>query len=221
MEEFLEWVTGFDTWFESLNSSDLSSALSSMATIALAFFAWKGYSTWKNQLHTQKKLDFIEDLFKAVINFHMEIQTAVSFFGISITNLNSTIKSCGNDDNTGIRKFILKKGAITNELLNKELELSKPYMTEINLLIKKGQLLGIDNFDIIYNECEDLLKWNTLIRSFSMIVGSANLIFDNKEAKALMLNYRQMSASAIRTLLDNHIEVISDFYQEQYKLLLQ
>lgn len=221
LDTFFEWFLGFNLWLDSLKLIPLSQIISTAATVAIAFFAWIGLQTWEKQTHTQKKLQFVDDLNDAVNEYILAMNIPIEFvsnFEIGIKYYTEAEVSRGDtNENAGFIKYIEKNGKEQGKWLFETLEKARPLSSRIHSLIIKGQILNFNDYNKTFQHCKMLMWSHDLISGFAMLLSSTSLNWENDLVQANLNSYREIRSSEISENLATHQIKVLKFCQRIYK----
>ena len=218
-------MEAFILWIKNLNWMFIFDLLRTAATIALAIFAWQGLRTWKSKTHTQKQLQFIDDLTNAVNEYVMAMNAPVQLvhhveIGINTYSESGNLRSNAGE-NDGFVKYIKRDGESTGKMFFEQLEKARPFKSKIQSLITKGQILGFNSFSRGSQACKMLMWSHDLISGLASLIANPNWYWENDEVQKNLAAYRNIKSSDIQQNLEKHSVEVLEFAKDTYQKLLR
>lgn len=127
------------SWIINLNWSEIITAI---ATLWLAFTAWKGLNAWRDPISHKIKLKNIEDLIEKV----SELQILMESHSTYIKTIRENYKK--NNSTNLIEEFSKELNEVHKELLKNYTNKVTPVHSKIKVLLQKAEHLEFKDFDV-------------------------------------------------------------------------
>jgi hypothetical protein len=135
--------------------------IKALASVAVAFVAWRALQTWRRQDKAKRQADFLDQLTEAVHDFIGTMAAPVTLVQVIKIGMETHIpREPKNSDPkvAGAIEYIEQRGGEDAKRLSEVLEAPRPIVTRIRALAAKGHVFKFQN----YETCQDavaMLVW--------------------------------------------------------------
>jgi hypothetical protein len=221
-------ATNLKNMFVDVKWTDIVSSFGAMvggvATVFAALFAWAALKSWKQQIHVQRQIKFLDDMSEAFNEYSNLIAAPIELIryskiaveGYSFSDMDNTSFA-----ESGLVKYIEKSGYDDADTINHHLSNCVGSLNKIRALTIKGNLMDFEAYQDCYSACDRISKTYPAVQAFSTIVGSKHLNWHNPKVEEQVRKVFSMDPEdLVRTVKNCNNEFII-FAKKKYKLALK
>ena len=168
-------------------------------------------------------IDFIDELTDTIHAYVFSMSAPIHLLKFSKIFMESYKKgqSASDGDYTAAIAFIEKNGQVMCKKIQDHLDKARPLISKIESLKVKGQVFSISDYKECCDACE-MLRWSfERIQTFSGIVGSSSLNWDNPKVREAVENtVMSINSDAVAENLEKQNGKYILFAKQAYKEVL-
>ena len=211
-------------WFFRIIWGDLAQVIIAIATAALAWAAWRGLSTWKEQAKTNLKIQMLDKLIDEVHSYMDQINRPIELLKIFKLMIEANTSSQPQDEEenrlNSFIKYIQKEGSVDSEMLKTQLIEAGKTKIRIISLATKGQIFEFEEYSKFYLSCRKLVHTHDQLMGFAVTIGQTEWNFENEEIRTTLSNVLETTPSEIQnTVNTSNVEII-DYLKNYYSKLI-
>jgi len=209
-------------WTDILSS--FSAAIAGLATVFAASFAGLALKSWKQQVHVQRQVKFLDEMSEA-LNEYTNLIVApielVRYAKIGIEGYSLAHVDSSDFSHSGMVKYIEKAGQTDADTINDYLSKCICSLTKIRSLKIKGNLMGFDDYERCYSSCDRISRTYPAIQAFSTMMGQKYLNWQNPTVEKQVRKVFAMDPDDLVKIVENCNNEFLQFANEKYKAALK
>ena len=193
-----------------------------IASIFVAFVAYRALETWKHQSKAQKQTDFLDELTDTVHEYIQQMTQPIEMLkmvhiGIDshshITNENNT------NEFSGPIAYIGRRGTDDAKQLWEYINQCNHSVSKIQSLLAKGQVYDLKKYNICNESCTNLVWQHKRIQGVASIIGSQYMNWDNPKVQTALKNVLAIKPSEIESSLREQNSIYLGFVKDNYSAI--
>ncbi|MDH5938940.1 hypothetical protein L8R84_22805 [Vibrio splendidus] len=221
-------ATNFNGTFTDLKWTDVLSSFGTIigatATLIAAIFAGLALKSWKQQIHVQRQVTFLDELSEA-FNEYSNLVVApielVKYSKLAIEGHSFCDSAETPFEESGLIKYIKQSGKEDAERISENLNKCIDSLNKIHALTTKGNMMGFEDYHVCFSACVRLSKTYPAIQAYSGLIGYEYLNWSNPKVEEYASNAMKMDPSDLTAIVKNCNSELIRFAMEKYKVALK
>jgi hypothetical protein len=185
-----------------------------LASVAVAFIAWRALRTWRQQEKAKRQTDFLDQLTETVHDFIGTMPapvTMVQFIKIGMESHRPMEQLKSRDSRVaGAIEYIERRGDEDAKRLSQVLEPARPIATRLRALATKGRVFKFQNYETCQNAVAILVWQFTRTQALATFMRNPNWYWENDEVVEQLKKLMTIEPSDIQSRLESsHAEIIT------------
>ncbi|MFA0662749.1 hypothetical protein AB4619_27260 [Vibrio splendidus] len=221
-------ATNFNGTFSDLKWTDVLSSFGAIigatATLIAAIFAGIALKSWKQQIHVQRQITFLDELSEAFHEYSNLVVAPielVKYSKLAIEGYSFSYSAETSFEESGLIKYIKQSGKEDSVTINENLNKCLDSLNKICALTTKGNMMGFEDYHICFSACERLTKTYPAIRAYSELISYQYRNWSNPQIVEYVRNAIEMDPSDLTAIVKNCNSELIQFAMEKYKVALK
>jgi len=194
--------------------------IKALASVAVAFVAWRALQTWRWQDKAKRQADFLDQLTEAVHDFIGTMPAPVTVVQLIKIGMESHIPM-GQPTNSdpkvaGAIEYIKRRGDEDAKRLSEVLEVARPIATRVRALAAKGHVFKFQNYETCQNAVAMLVWQFDRMQALAAFIRHPSWYWQNEEVLGQLRKLMTIDPEDIQARLQSCHAAIITYVAEIY-----
>lgn len=190
--------------------------LQGVGTMMAGFAAFFALNTWRTQLKTSKQIEFIDSFSDTMHEFLHAMAEPVTHLELAHIEMEAHAQPGMTPYEESVN-FIEKRGESRATAIHPSLSNLAPIAARMGTLAVKGQVMGFDGYERLFNSSQMLMWSFNQLQAFRTTISMAHMFWSNPEVERSTMAVVSIKAGDIRRNLEIQSIEVLNFAKDVYK----